>query len=214
MEGLDALLRENIDFTRHVFNDPRVLYMVNDGRRYLYANPDEKFDLIFADPLRWHSSGHNNLYSVEMMRSYQSHLTENGIFCGYLDEFHVIPLTIAKVFQEVDQFDIQTMIASNQKIIYDQSYMQTVAARYLSLTANELAPQRLFASYVRDRNQILADESRSRILTDLKPGLEYYFLNAPIRTPIRSRGNFEELLLNRITGCDTFCQQEILKFVE
>lgn len=214
MEGLEALLSENIDFTQQVFNDPRVHYTVNDGRRYLYGNPDEKFDLIFADPLRWHSSGHNNLYSVEMMRSYQSHLTESGIFCGFLDEFHAIPLTIAKVFTDVDQFDIQTMIASNQKIIYDQSYMQTVAAHYLSSTANGLAPQRLFASYVRDRDQILADESRSRILTDLKPGLEYYFLNAPIRTPIRSRGNFEELLLNRITGCDTFCQQEILKLVE
>jgi spermidine synthase len=214
MEGLEALLSENIDFTRHVFNDPRVHYMVNDGRRYLYANPDEKFDLIFADPLRWHSSGHNNLYSIEMMRSYQSHLNESGIFCGYLDEFHAIPLTIAKVFPDVDQFDIQTMIASNQKIKYDLSYMQTVADQYLSSTANGLAPHRLLASYVRDHNQILADESRSRILTDLKPGLEYYFLNAPIRTPIRSKGNFEKLLLNRIAGCDTFCQQEILKLVE
>jgi hypothetical protein len=77
-----------------------------------------------------------------------------------------------------------------------------------------LAPDRLFASYVRDRNQILSDETKSPILSDLKPGLEYYFLNAPIRTPIRSKGNLEELLLNRITGCDTLCQQEILKLVE
>ena len=106
------------------------------------------------------------------------------------------------------------MIASNQKIKYDLPYMQTVAAQYLSRTGNELAPDRLFASYVRDRNQILADETESRILSDLRPGLEYYFLNAPVRTPIRSKGNFEELLLNRITGCDTFCQQEILKLVE
>jgi spermidine synthase len=214
MEGIDDLLSENIDFSRHVFNDPRVHYTVNDGRRYLYANPDEKFDLIFADPLRWHSTGHNNLYSVEMMRSYQSHLSENGVFCAYLDEFHAIPLTIAKVFPEVDQFDIQTIIASNQKIQYDLSYMQTVANQYLSSTGNGLAPHLLFASYVRDHNQILSDETESQILTDLKPGLEYYFLNTPIRTPIRSKGNFEELLLNRITGCDTFCQQEILKLVE
>ena len=41
MKGLDTLLSENIDFTRHVFNDPRVHYMVNDGRRYLYANLDK-----------------------------------------------------------------------------------------------------------------------------------------------------------------------------
>lgn len=214
MEGIDDLLSENIDFSRHVFNDPRVHYTVNDGRRYLYANPDEKFDLIFADPLRWHSTGHNNLYSVEMMESYQSHLTENGIFCAYLDEFHTIPLTIAQAFPEVDQFDIQTIIASSQKITYDLSYMQTVANQYFSNTGNGLAPYQLFASYVRDRNQILSDETKSPILSDLQPGLEYYFLNAPIRTPVRSNGNFEELLLNRIAGCDTFCQQEVLKLVE
>ncbi|HZJ25320.1 MAG TPA: hypothetical protein VFD54_18520, partial [Anaerolineales bacterium] len=214
MEGIDDLLSENMDFSRHIFNDPRVHYTVNDGRRYLYANPDEKFDLIFADPLRWHSTGHNNLYSIEMMQSYQSHLTKNGVFCAYLDEFHAIPLTIAKVFPQVDQFDIQTIIASNQMIKYELPYMQTVANQYFSSTANELAPYRLLASYVRDRNQILSDETNSPILTDLKPGLEYYFLNPPIRTPIRSKGNFEELLLNRIAGCDTFCKQEILKFVE
>jgi len=106
------------------------------------------------------------------------------------------------------------MIASNQKIQYDLSYMQMVANQYLSSTGNGLAPHQLFASYVRDRNQILSDETKSPILSDLKPGLEYYFLNAPIRTPIRSKGNLEELLLNRITGCDTLCQQEILKLVE
>jgi spermidine synthase len=214
MEGIDDLLSENIDFTRNVFNDPRVHYTENDGRRYLYANLDKKFDLIFADPLRWHSTGHNNLYSIEMMQSYQSHLTENGVFCAYLDEFHAIPLTIARAFPEVDQFDIGTMIVSNQKIKYDLPYMQTVANKYLSTTGNRLAPDRLFASYVRDRNQILSDETKSPILSDLKPGLEYYFLNAPVRTPIRSKGNLEELLLNRITGCDTLCQQEILKLVE
>ena len=208
------MLSQNIDFSSHVFNDPRVHYVVNDGRRFLYANPHEKFDLIFADPLRWHSSGHNNLYSVEMMRSYQSHLTENGVFCAYLDEFHTIPLTVAQVFPHVDQFDIQTIIASNQKITYELSYMNTVTHQYFSSTGNNLAPYRLFRSYVRDRNQILSEETNSPILTDLRPGLEYYFLNTPIRTPIRSKGNFEELLLNRIAGCDTFCQQEIRKFVE
>jgi predicted membrane-bound spermidine synthase len=214
MEGIDDLLSEHIDFTRTVFDDPRVHYIVNDGRRYMYANPGEKFDLIFADPLRWHSTGHNNLYSVEMMRLYQSHLTENGSFCAYADERHAIPLTAASVFPQVDQFDIATMVASNQEIKYDLPYMEAVAHQYLSSTANTLAPHGLFASYVRDRNQILSEETVSPILTDLKPGLEYYFLNAPIRTRIKSKGNIEKLVLNRISGCDTFCQQKILKLVE
>src|SRR5688500_12744128 len=34
MEGIDDLLSENVDFSHHVFNDPRVHYTVNDGRRY------------------------------------------------------------------------------------------------------------------------------------------------------------------------------------
>lgn len=214
MEGLDDLLSENIEFSRHVFNDPRVQYIVNDGRRYLYANPDEKFDLIFADPLRWHSAGHNNLHSVEMMRLYQSHLTENGVFCAYLDERHTIPLTAASVFPNVDQFDIQTMVASNQEIKYDLPYIQTVADQYFASTSNSLSPYRLFTNYVRDRNQILLEETETPVLTDLKPGLEYYFLNMPIRTRIKSKGVLEELVLNRITGCDTFCQQEIFELVE
>jgi len=83
-----------------------------------------------------------------------------------------------------------------------------------SSTDNGLAPYRLFGSPVRDRNQILSEETRSPILTDLQAGLAYYFPYAPVRTSIRSKGNFEELLLNRIAGCDTFCPQDVLKFVE
>ncbi|HET9588241.1 MAG TPA: fused MFS/spermidine synthase [Anaerolineales bacterium] len=214
MAGLDDLLSESIGFSREIFDDPRVHYIVNDARRYLYANPDEKFDLIFADPLRWHSTGHNNLYSVEMLHLYRSHLNEDGVFCAFVDERHIIPHTAAQVFPAVDQFDLGTMVASNQEIIYDLLYMQAAADQYSSETSHTLTPHRLFSNYVRDRDQILVEEIRVPVLTDLKPGLEYYFLNAPIRTPIRSKGNIEKLVLNRISGCDTFCQQSILELVE
>lgn len=214
MEGLDELLADNIDFSRHVFGDPRVNYRVNDGRRYLYANPDEKFDLIFADPLRWHSAGHNNLYSVEMMQLYGDHLTKNGIFCAFADERHAIPLTMAAAFQEVDHFDIQTIVASNDRIVYHYPYMDEVSRHYFSVSGNSLSPQRILSTYLRDRTQILVEEQEAPILTDLQPGLEYYFLNAPIRTRIRSRGNFEELLLDRIAGCDQACRQQMLDLLE
>ncbi|HEX6269722.1 MAG TPA: hypothetical protein VFZ43_05775 [Anaerolineales bacterium] len=106
------------------------------------------------------------------------------------------------------------MVASNQEIKYDLPYMEAVRDHYFSSTANSLAPYRLFAHYVRDRDQILIEETKSPILTDNQPALEYYFLKAPIRTRIKSKHNAEKLLLNRITGCDTFCQQEILKLIE
>jgi hypothetical protein len=106
------------------------------------------------------------------------------------------------------------MVASNQEIKYDLPYIRTVADDYFASTSNALSPYRLFTNYVRDRNQILLEEAESPILSDLKPGLEYYFLNTPIRTRIKSKGVLEELVLNRITGCDTFCQQEIFELVE
>ena len=54
-------LYENLESARLTLDDPRVTYIVDDGRRYLNAAPDEKFDLIAIDPLREHTSGHNNL---------------------------------------------------------------------------------------------------------------------------------------------------------
>ena len=56
-------LSANQESARVTLADPRVTYIVDDGRRYLNASPDEKFDLIAIDPLREHTAGHNNLYS-------------------------------------------------------------------------------------------------------------------------------------------------------
>ena len=218
MEDLGGFLDQNVELTKSVFTDPRVHYIVDDGRRYLYANPDEKFDLIFADPLRWYSSGHNNLYSLEAVQLYKDHLAENGVFCAYVDQPHALPLTISKVFSHVDQFGFRAVIASSHEINYDLGYMETIRKDYLAgigssfKSANEsaLEPMELFARFARSREQILSDERKTPILTDTKPALEFYFLNAPDKRPVYPKENARELFLQRITGCDSICQQDIL----
>ena len=218
MDELGNFLYDNVDFNRITLDNPLVEYVVDDGRRYLYANPDEKFDLIYADPLRWYSAGHNNLYSLEAMRLYQSHLTENGVFCAYVDQQNVIPQTIVNVFPEADQFRFRTVVASNKTIYFDLQYMETLAANYLTVsngftnqqTAENIIPKKLLTHFARSHEQILSDEKKIPVLTDTNPWLEYYFLNTPQRMPIWPKGDSRNEFLNRITGCDLACQSELL----
>lgn len=219
MDELGTLLYKNVEFNKFTFDNSLVEYVVDDGRRYLYANPDEKFDLIYADPLRWYSAGHNNLYSVEAMQLYQSHLTENGVFCAYVDQPNVIPQTIANVFPEADQFRFRTVVASNDTIQFDLPYMETLSTNYIAIsknftdeqTADNINPKSLLAQFARSHAQIISDEKKIPLLTDTNPWLEYYFLNTPKRTPVWPKGDSRKEFLSRITGCDSACQLEILK---
>jgi hypothetical protein len=169
-----------------------VTYLVDDGRRYLNAFPNEKFDLISIDPLRDHTAGHNNLYSEEAMSIYRNHLTPDGVLCAWMDEFHVIPHTVARVFPYVDQFENEFMVAGNNPIAYDTQYMARSAASYANLTealygaagSVSLDPISTLDLFLRDQNQILDDERHRQVLRDMTPWLEYYLFVKPVREEI------------------------------
>jgi predicted membrane-bound spermidine synthase len=194
-------LTRNIDSARLTLHDPRITYLVDDGRRYLNAFPHEKFDLISIDPLREHTAGHNNLYSEEALKIYQNHLTPSGILCAWMQEFHIIPYTTAQVFPYVDQFENEFMTASNNSIVYDTEYMNRAAESYANLTGEiygpdervALSPLSTLDLFLRDQDQILRDEKDKQILRDMHPSLEYYFFVKPLREQIQRN---QDLLLN------------------
>lgn len=187
-------LRNHVDSARQTLDDPRITYLVDDGRRYLNASPEEAFDLISIDPLRDHTAGHNNLYSEEALTIYRSHLTSNGVLCAWMDEFHLIPYTMARVFPYVDQFENEFMVAGNNSIAYDIDYMARAAESYANLTEDlygaegiiNLDAPAVLQFFQRDQDQILSDENHKLILQDMNPRLEYYFLNNPTLERINS----------------------------
>ena len=142
-----------------------------------------KLQEISIDPLRVHTAGHNNLYSEEALNIYQSHLTPNGILCAWMDEFHVIPHTLAQVFPYVDQYRKELMVARSQPIFYQTEYMERVAG---------------FRFFQRDQSQILREERHRPILRDMDPWLEYYFLATPTRARIKVDPDVEADFESRI----------------
>lgn len=61
-----------------IFKNPKVQFVIDDGRRWLLANPDKKFDmLVINTPLHWrnHVSG---LISVEFLQLARQHLHQGG----------------------------------------------------------------------------------------------------------------------------------------
>lgn len=187
LSDIAPFLRRNMASARMALDDPRLTYLVDDGRRYLNASPQDKFDLISIDPLRVHTAGHNNLYSEEALNIYRRHLTPNGALCAWMDEFHVIPHTMAQVFPYVDQYRNELMVASSQPIHYQTEYMDEVAARYADLTGELYGPtggvhldhRTGIQSFQRDQSQILREEGHRPILRDMDPWLEYYFFVLP-----------------------------------
>ena len=180
-------LNANQETARITLADPRVTYVVDDGRRYLNASPDEQFDLIAIDPLREHTAGHNNLYSEEAMQIYLDHLSPGGVLCAWMREDRIIPHTIARVFPYADQFANELVIASNAPISYNPDYMDGISNDYRilidQLYVNGLpaypSTEAALSGLIGNQNDILEMEKNTPYLTDLKPWLEYYLFRNP-----------------------------------
>lgn len=182
-------LTANQESARVTLADSRVTYIVDDGRRYLNAFPDEKFDLITIDPLREHTAGHNNLYSEEAMQLYLEHLSPGGVLCAWMKEDRIIPHTVARVFPYADQYTNELVIASNAPIAYNRDYMDLITNDYKTFV-DRLYPNGLPAypstetalvGLIANQDDILKAEKNTPYLTDLKPWLEYYLLRKPIK---------------------------------
>lgn len=188
MENLGVFLDRYAPVAQATLHNPKVKYIVDDGRRYLYANPEERFDMIFIDPLNSFTAGHNNLYSREAMALYRSHLTQDGIFCGWINEGHVLPTTVASVFPFVEHFR-DFVVAADIPFEYNLPYMQAARERFLAAgeaiigpsASKTLEPHAVLALHIRDEKAIRKRIGEIPVLTDMNPWLEYYYFHKRIR---------------------------------
>jgi hypothetical protein len=144
-----------------VLESRKVNYIVDDGRRWLLANPQEKFDVIMMFPLHAAHAFSGALYSIEFLRILESHLHASGIVVLRTVDMFSTAKTIATVFSHVIRVDGSTYIGGAGKFRLDPAR--------LPFSFDE-AMKRLDA----DRDVILAHTQHARISRDFGPNSEYY----------------------------------------
>lgn len=82
-----------------ILSDHRIHFYIDDGRRWIRKNPDERYDLIVMNTTYHWRSGITNLLSIEMMELLKSHLNPDGILAFNTTGSHNSFITADKVFK-------------------------------------------------------------------------------------------------------------------
>lgn len=87
-----------------IFKDKRFSSIIDDGRRWLKANPDEKFDLIVMNTTFHWRSNSTNVLSKEFLELWKRHLNDSGVIYYNTTGSKDIPYTATQVFKHVTQY--------------------------------------------------------------------------------------------------------------
>lgn len=98
-----------------VVNHPKVNLLIGDAREFLSVERDEKYDFVASEPSNPQRAGVANLYTKEFYQSVSSNMTEDGIFCQWLQAYEIdaksvvlILSTLRSVYPHVEIFQTLT----------------------------------------------------------------------------------------------------------
>jgi spermidine synthase len=90
-------------------DDPRVEMVLDDARSY-FQSTGERFDVVISEPSNPWIAGIANLFSIEFMREVKEHLTEEGVFCLWLQGYNIGPDSFRLILRSFfDVFPHSTM---------------------------------------------------------------------------------------------------------
>jgi hypothetical protein len=158
--GLPRVLA-NTKRGRRVLASPRLRLIHGDGRRWLLANPAERFDMIMMFPLHAGHAYYGNLFSKEFFQLVARHLTPDGLFVFRSVDLMSTPRTLIEVFDHVIRTDAFGYLASQVPLQFDPSRLPV--------------PAQDFTKFVQaDQTTIAAHTQGAPINRDLRPNSEYY----------------------------------------
>jgi len=117
------------DAVKSLLDNPKVEIVIDDGRRWLRNNPDEKFDAIVANTtLHWreHASA---LLSREFMLQIKAHLNPGGIYLFNTTASDRAAKTALEVFPDCALL-LNNVLATNTKLEYDKDRWRDTLAAY------------------------------------------------------------------------------------
>lgn len=165
---------KKISLFKEMLADNRINLIIDDGRRFLLRS-DEKFDLIFMDPLRLPSAYSTNIYSLEFFNLAREHLRENGIFKVYTHRSKIISKTLISAFNHFKAYN-SFMLASKMPLRFYKEQRQHYFDR-LSTIEKEFVLQRASVETIyddKDSEYVKKMLEPYPVNHDWKPITEYY----------------------------------------
>jgi len=158
---------------RKLLSDPRLNIVVDDGRRFLFRSND-KYDMILMDPLRSTSAYSNNLYSFEFFSLLSSRLNDDGLVMTWMNEYSVIPKTMAMAFNHQQCFYYFCLAGPDQ--LKSDEQVKNIAFTRIPKPMQKKMLIRMNKDYYYkgDRTATLKARERYPINRDFNPITEYY----------------------------------------
>lgn len=175
---LNGVLRKTLEssqFGKDLFDSDKIEYHIDDGRRWMLANPAEKFDFIMMWPLHAAHAFNGSLYSREFMQLLKSRLSPGGIVMMRSADAFSTAHTIANEFSHVARIGSASYICSLEPIVFRATHLPA------GKTADDLARQ-----IKADRQTILQNASAARLNSDFVLNSEYY-LTYPFARSLQTR---------------------------
>ncbi len=94
-----------------IFQHPKWTYHIDDGRRWLTNNPNEKFDIIIMNTIYYWRNNSTSLLSREFLELCKKHLNEGGVIYYNSTEAQDNFYTAAHVFKHISK--IQNMVIAS-----------------------------------------------------------------------------------------------------
>jgi spermidine synthase len=112
-----------------VLTNPKVAIVTDDGRRWLRANPDRRFDAIVSNTT-WHFRANvTNLLSAEFLDLIKRHLNPGGIFFYNTTDSARVQRTSCLAFTDGARF-LNHMVVSRTPIRWDFARWRRILAAY------------------------------------------------------------------------------------
>lgn len=143
--------------SRNAMQHPRINNITGDAREFLLTE-GEKYDLIVSEPSNPCRAGVANLYTREFYSNASQRLSEDGIFCQWLQGYEVEPETI------------RTVITTLRKVFPKVEVWATQSVDMLLICSNDDKPWSLESIRQRVKIDPMADAVRRFWKTDSAEG--------------------------------------------
>jgi SAM-dependent methyltransferase len=126
--GYLSLIRNRPDVAS-LLQNPKVDFVIDDGRRWLVSHPNRKFDFILMNTsFNWRANT-SNLLSVEFLHIVRQHLNPGGVEYYNTTSSGTVQFTGATVFPyalRVSNF----LAVSDSPISFDRKHLRDILTRY------------------------------------------------------------------------------------